>query len=348
MNFTNIRPHIGSCVRGILCLSILTTPLVGCESIYEGEGDCSRVYQVSFTHTMNIQELDAFGTKVNSLSLFLFDENGLFVTSKTETGDLLKADNYVMSFEDVDPGTYDLVAWGGLNDGNSFELAQGDKPVTKDDLICRLNRKTDEQGVSYSGSRLNDLFHAMEENVEFPARYGTTRVTSLDLTKNTNTVRIVLHNNSGGVLDENKFHFTITDNNGVMNYDNALLDDEYIDYREHIKRTEMLANPESRRSGEDDIKCLVAEINMARLVVGQNAVVRIEADGKDVPIVSLPLINLLLVAKGEANRPMDSQEYLDRQDDYTLFFSIDDQDEWYINAGIFVNGWKMIFQDADM
>lgn len=348
MKLSDIRRHILRSSRALLCLTTLA--MVGCDTIWEGEGDCTRVYQVSFTYTMNIKNTDTFAKEVESVSLFVFDQSGKLVAAKTDAGEALGTGNYKMSFDNIEPGTYDLIAWAGLTDNDSFSLIGGDSPVSKEDLVCRLNRLYDESNAAYSKKQLGALYHGMAERVEFTEHYGVNHVTTIDLTKNTNTVRLVLYNEDGRPLRENEFHFTITDNNGTMNYDNSLLDDEVIVYSEWTKKTDMLESPEQQMRS-DEVKtnyCVVAEIDLARLVLGQKPVLTVVQDGKDEPIIRLSLINLLLVAKGEVRESMDSQEYLDRQDDYTIFFKLDDNNEWYTNGVVFVNGWKMVFNNTDI
>ena len=51
---------------------------------------------------------------------------------------------------------------------------------------------------------------------------------TVPLVKNTNTIRIILQQMDGVTVEVDKFEFTITDDNGLMNYDNKLLEDENI------------------------------------------------------------------------------------------------------------------------
>ena len=49
--------------------------------------------------------------------------------------------------------------------------------------------------------------------------------------------------------------------------------------------------------------------------------------------------------KGEYNRRMDDQEYLDRQDEYNMVFFLDEGDRW-MDAYIYINSWKVVLQET--
>lgn len=198
---------------------------------------------------------------------------------------------------------------------------------------------------AYSDVSLNALFHGMKSGVQFPDAPGTHRAT-VDLMKDTNTVRLVLQHYDGKTLDPSDFSFTITDDNGLMNYDNSVMADETITYHEWTKRPAMVGTPGTGDADIESISSVVAEIDVARLMKGHNAVLTVTAAGKEAPVLRLPLIDLLLVAKGEARTSMSDQEYLDRQDDYTLIFFLNDQNGWYMSGGIYVNSWHVIYQSS--
>lgn len=349
MNFSALKNHPFRKWKLVFLLPLLGFCFVSCEPIIEGEGNCTRGYKVRFTYTMNMLGVDAFSTQVNSISLFVFDKGGSLVYSASESDEALRRDDYYM-LVDVEPGTYDLIVWAGLGDGDRFKLVGGDTPLTKEDLVCIMERDYDEEDAAFTKTPLHSLFHGMEEGVVFPEGYGAeVDVTTIDLTKNTNTIRLVLFEKDGRILDHTNYHFRVYENNGSMNYDNSLLDDEHIEYHQWIRQSTKIASPYfDNDASNDSIDCVVAEIDVARMMMEQNPIITVIADNKPEPIIRLALINLLLVAKGETYSYMDNQEFLNRQDDYTIFFQLDDNNEWYTNGVVFVNGWKMVFQNMDM
>lgn len=324
----------------------MAVTLASCDSaIYDDEGDCSVRYHVGFRYKKNVLDVDAFASQVKSVSLFVFDRNGSLVTSKTESGEALAREGYTMQI-DVAPGRYDLVAWCGLSEGDAFSLV-GTNPSCKEDLACRLAREKDAEGACCR-KPLNALFHGYAENVEFPDTYGDPVVGVVDLTKNTNTVRVILQHYNGKELDKDDFAFTITDANGLMNYDNRLLDDETITYRECKKQSGEVSLPKESRT-VTSISSVIAEIDLARLVKeGHAPELAVTCKDKTEPLLRLPLIDLLLYAKGDVPYAKDDQDYLDRQDNYNLIFFIDDDNGWYTNSGIWINSWHVMRQNSDL
>ena len=340
----------------MVALVMMSLAAASCEKVWDGEGDCSRSYQVAFTYTRNMLGTNVFGQRVKSLSLFVFDQDGNLVASKTETGDRLAQDGYCMTLDEneIGPGVYDLIVWGGLADGDSFTLAGGDNPLTKEDLVCRMTRQYDDDGNAFSDTELNGLYHGMANGVEFPNVYGKSKVVAtIDMMKDTNTFRIAIHQKNGRKLEADRFSFRITDRNGLLNYDNALLEDEPVVYREWTKKEGTMTDPEegSRMDGyatDGSITTVVAELSVARLHETMDPVLLVEYEGRQEPVVNLRLMQLLEMAQGEAWSTMQFQDFLDRQDDYTMFFRVDDDNSWYMQGGIYVNGWRVIFSDYDL
>lgn len=326
---------------GMILSALIVTALFGsCENIIEGEGDCSTIYKVKFTYTMNILETDAFASKVKSVTLFVFDKSGQCIYVKTESGATLANDDYAMEI-DLPVGTYDFVAWCGLDGNEDFRLAKADGPQSREDIVCSLLPES--RAATDCQKNLAPLWHGRADDIVLPDAAGEHVVSTIDLTKNTNTIRIILQHYKGKELNPDDFDFTITDNNHIMNWDNALLPCEEIAYREWSKiPTEVTMPDEESDSAEKTaVSSLVAELDVARLVKKDDiAVLTVSQKGAEKPVIRLPLIDLLLVAKGEARHEMDDQEYLDRQDEYNLIFFLDDEG-WYMNAGIWINSWHI-------
>lgn len=326
-----------------------TVALASCDSaIYDDEGDCSVRYHVGFRYKKNVLDVDAFASQVKSVSLFVFDRNGTLVATKTESGEALAREGYSMQV-DVAPGRYDLVAWCGLTESEAFSLVGGARPARKEDLACRLARVTPDGATAARRDKpLDALFHGYAENVEFPDTYGDHVAGVVDLTKNTNTVRVILQHYNGRELDKDDFSFTVTDDNGLMNYDNTLLDDEIIVYGECKKQSGEVSLPDGSRT-VTSISSVIAQIDLARLVKeGHAPELTVACKDKSEPLFRLPLIDLLLCAKGDVPYAKEDQDYLDRQDNYNLIFFIDDENGWYAKGGIWINSWHVMRQSSDL
>ncbi|MCH5228418.1 MAG: FimB/Mfa2 family fimbrial subunit [Muribaculaceae bacterium] len=334
----------------VLSLLCITTSLISCEGIYDYEGDCSKSYDVGIKFTRNILEANAFSNKVTSISVLVYNTAGELVYYDKEAGDPLKNDNYYMPI-DVKPGTYDIVVWGGLENSNSFLLNNGYIPATLSEASCHLQREEIE-GEHYSRSPLSPLFHGIARGVVIQdnEEIGHIRVADIDLTKDTNNIKVILTHNNEETINPDDYSFSVADANGRLNFDNSLLEDKEILYHAHTKYELPTVDIEEKatRSAVNVTNSMMAEIDMSRLMADRNPRLQIHRTDNDEPIVDLPLTQLLLHAKGEARSSMSNQEYLDRQDEFTLVFFLGDDNGWNMSAGIYINGWHMSFQYSDI
>lgn len=353
MKLSNIRRHILRNCKAVIALAAMVLPLAACEKIYEGEGDCRRFYQVAITQTRNMLGKDAFPDRVNSVSLYVFDQNGKLVTVKSESGEALKTENYLVKFDDgeIEPGIYDLVVWGGMEGNSSFELI-GSNPLTKNDFVCRLNREYNGT-QAFSDKELQPVFHGFADNVVFPEfEYGVIDVATVDLMKDTNTVYIVINQKNGRQLNVDHFNFSISDKNGLMNHDNTLLDDENIIYNHYTKRngtlTEEERNSKSRAYETGINSSVMGALSLSRLHNDTKPTLSVTYQDHNDPVLDISLMKLLDAARDGSGEQLPLQEYLDREHVYILEFTIDDDNKWYSPGGIFVNGWKVVLQDSNM
>lgn len=331
---------------GWLGLMLLCLATIACDGmIYDYEGDCSVVYRVKFRYDWNMKFADAFAHEVNSVTLYLLDEDGTVVWQRTEAGEALASEDYAMTV-DVAPGTYDLLAWCGTTDKGSFVIPDA---AVREGLTCTMIREHEADGSAFVDSDLDRLFHGYLEKQVFSDTEGVHTVT-MPLKKDTNNVRVVLQHLSGEAIDANAFAFSITDDNGAMDWDNSLLDDETVEYRAwHVDggEAEFEYDPQSRASAT--FSAAVAELTVPRLMTEHRGTSRLVVRNKETgkTVLSIRLIDALLMVKGYYNRPMSDQDYLDRQDEYALTFFIDEGYRW-VNTYIYINSWKVVLQDTEL
>lgn len=63
-------------------------------------------------------------------------------------------------------------------------------------------------------------------------------------------------------------------------------------------------------------------------------------------IINIPLIDYALLVKGNYQSRMDDQEYLDRQDSYSLVFFLDEKANWQAST-IYINSWRVVLSNSD-
>lgn len=328
-------------------LMLICLAMVACDgSIYDYEGDCSITYRVKFRYDWNMKYADAFANEVESVTLYVLDENGNVVWQRTEAGEALAADGYAMTV-DVEPGTYDLLAWCGTTDKGSFTISDS---ATREGLTCTMKREHDSVGSAFVRDDLDRLFHGYLEKQVFADTEGVYTIT-MPLKKDTNNIRVVLQHMSGEEIDASKFDFTITDTNGAMNWDNLLLDDEPIVYHAwHVDSGSAdLEHDASSSRATSTLSAAIAELTVPRLMMDNKGTARLTVRNTDTgdTVLSIRLIDALLLFKGYYNRPMSDQEYLDRQDEYPLTFFIDEGYRW-TDACIYINSWRVVYKEIGL
>lgn len=335
-------------VAGIMALS-------SCNGlIYDDEGDCDPYYKVRFRYDWNMKFADAFPNEVNEVTLYVVDDRtGRVVWSKHESGEALRSDGYLMDV-DVEPGTYSLIAWCGKGHRSSFAV---DDTETARLLRCRLTDREAPSGSfglqqgSHVRNYLENLYHGKLDTQEFPATQGV-HIYEVPLKKNTNNVHVVLQHLSGEPINDGDFVFSVTDENGLMDWDNSLLSDEPLTYFAWHTTTatagiEDPVHPDASSRTQVQVSAAVAELSVARLMEKHrySALLHIHSkDGKE--IVRLPLIDYFLLIKSANLRDMSNQEFLDRQDDYSMMFFLDEDNRW-VKMQINILSWKMVFQNYD-
>lgn len=335
---------------GFLSTFALLLLLASCNSIiYDEEGDCTVTNKLQFVYDKNMKFADAFKHEVTSVSLYAFDKTtGKLAWQTTDKGDALAQDGYAITLP-LSAGDYDLVAWCGLDNETSEESFTVKQMTvgtsTCADLSCSLNRKHDNDGKAYTDSYLYPLFHG-QLSLSLPNRDDGGEYTyKMPLTKDTNHLRIILQHLSGKDVDVSKFSFTLEDENGLLDYNNEPMDDEAIAYHEWNKESGA-AGVETNGNAQTSIKVAIADLTVSRLMVDHKVYLTIRnADNK--VVLKIPFIDYALLVKGKYNEDIDDQDYLDRQDEYSMTFFLDEKDDWN-DAFIYINSWRVVLSNVDL
>lgn len=342
-----IRVKMAPALLAVIAVSALSS----CDLVYEDEGDCATYCDVRFVYDRNMEFADAFPAQVEAVDLYVFDADGRFLRQVSERGDALKADGYTMPL-DLQPGRYTVLAWCGLGcERDSYEVPQPQPGVTTlAEMRCRLaDRQVTEEETAVG--EIDNLFHGMT-TFTLPDEEGKHTYT-VELTKNTNTVRVVLQNMSGEPLDADDFRFTITDENGLLDYDNSPLDDELLSYHPFYV-TQGTAGVNTDDDAITSVSAAMAEFTVSRLVKDKDTRPMLtitkaepESDGSHKTVLSIPLVDYALLVKGYYHRDMDDQEYLDRQDEYNLTFFLDNGGNW-LSSSVIINSWRVVLSDVGL
>ena len=337
------------------CLA-LTAALSGCDTIYE-ESDCVSSYNlIHFKYDYNMKRADAFGSEVERITMFLFDEETGLLVRRVEV-DKSELQNGQTLQLDIDPGEYDALVWAGYHE-QSFDIDPGFVGVSGAlDFHCRLKREEWSDGSAHVTSDLAPVFHGMK-HLSLPySSPSAPHTDSISLVKNTNVVRVVLQSLSGEQVNHEDFEFTITDGNGWLNHDNSLRDPAPITY--HPWRTvtgivDINTNPADAPSGgavpttfpetassRAVLGASLAEFTVNRLLDTNNPRLRVTNRRTGSTVLEVGVRDYALLVKGFYHEAMSDQEYLDRQDEYNMTFFIDENRSWISNI-IIINNWRIV------
>lgn len=311
-----------------------------CSMMHEDMDGCKQELKLKFKYDKNMKFADAFSSQVKTLSLHAYNKNGEMVFAKTEAvSDIEAAGGYFTL--DIKPCVYSLQVWAegeNVYDGSYKYSTKGKAEEGIENLDCKINR--DGRKVDHD---LNALYHGMMENVDLRMDDYGVKTFNMPLTKNTNNIKVVIQNASGKKLKASDFSFEIDDDNSWLDCYNDNIKEDSITYRPWSQYDGIVGAEKS----ETQVSAVVAEMTVNRLFANKNPRLKVYNNENGKLVFNIPLVDYALLVKGNYNKAMTDQDYLDRQDEYSFVFFVDDGMNW-LSASIFVNSWRVVLQNVDM
>lgn len=345
--------------------------MTSCEDsiIFDGEGDCSNLPpQVQFIfkkhrqalHSRPGYESDAFFSTVGTVHLFVYNSSGELVFDKTEKTDNLSSarelnlgnatDRCYLPL-DIEPGTYKLVAWCGLDENdhnNAFSLnLENTKAPHYKECGVKFNDLT---GHPVNLEKYESVYHGLVESVEIQIDPENPQIIPVELTKDNNDIAILIQHNNVS-LSEGDYSVVYVDANGTMNFeDNSISKHDVLEYHPH---SQSFLTSSTVYNGEDvEAGAMIAHISTSRLMNVNKDDARIEVRDKDGNTVfSIPFIKYVTGMQTFTN---DHQYYLDCEDTYNCSFfltgsSMNEDREYWVPYKIIINDWVIVpSQDTEI
>lgn len=313
--------------------------------IYDDLSKCGITLQ--FRYTYNMLQADAFRTEADWVEVYVFDADARLVARHRGTPEF-KDSVCSMKIPALAPGQYSFVAWAGgsrhQGEYSGFVIADLAQGAGVADLTATLPRNDD---GSYDHA-LNSLLNgSVTAGID-----GSPQVLEIPMLKCTKDIRVILlpmQDTREMVAEE--FTFSIEDANGTLDHEALPVNDDRVVYRQYYRSVTSgtgQAEPSAAKSGTIS-SALIADLNTSRLMYGSNPrlKVRDELNGNDIIDIDLGWY-LTLQAIGEHRHEWDDQEYLDRQDSYTLSFFIDMDTRTWLQTRIVINGWVISLTDVEL
>ncbi len=318
--------------------------LTGCSWVIEDDlAECPAELSVTFTYDRNIKFSDAFAAEVTSVNVWAFDPTGKLVWSGAESGEALKAKDFKLN-TGLPEGSYDFISWCGLKDNSEFNLANY-TPSSKEELEVKL--KTIAEGsTNVSVNYLPGLYHGSTSGVVYTIdpNKPTYQSANISLTKDTKDIRVLMQHLDGSPIENRDFEVTITDANSWLSSTNEVIPGcPVVTYKPWNVRYGQVTAPDAKPGTKsvDTVASLLFDLSTSRLITNSGAILTVHRNWDDKDIIRIPLIDYLLLVKGYYGNISD-QDYLDRQDDYSIVFFIDQNSNWYLADGIYINGWAVV------
>lgn len=332
---------------GVAAISVAATlSLSSCGVIYEDLDPCPPTgASVRFVYDYNMEYANAFHSQVDCLNLHVYDNEGKFVASYSETSSALADENYRMPLE-LPAGHYRLVAHGGLECENSsfapVKIPESGHLHTDLSVAMHPHCLTDD-----SHRNLHKFFYgALEIDI---VEENMTEAT-VKMMRNTNDVQVALQHLHGTPVDVNDFNFAIYDDNTLFRHDNELIPAGEVKYTPWATANRTTGTIDSDvRSDEEqtEVQVALAEMSVSRLVTSNQPRLHITKASDGSTVVDIPLINYMLLYKSHNITNMSNQEYLDRENQWSILFFLDEtkSDLWVKNV-IKINDWTVRINDV--
>lgn len=310
-----------------------------CEYIHEDLMPCERGVSLRFVYDYNMEYANAFPSKVHCLTLYIYDGEGNYVGTRVEKTDVLKDENYRMKI-DLEPGDYSMVAYGGVAcDDRSFTVI--DEPTDAADKLTTLSVQMSHNELT-SDKLLHDFFYG---KLDVTVEENNYKDETVYMMKNTNNIRIILQQMNGMPVSDKDFTFRIVnDDNTLFAHDNSLIENGAVTYMPWAQGQRTVGDGEE---GTGKVTVAYAEFSTSRLTVGNHPRLVIANNETGEDVLNIPLNDYLLLLKSDRYADMTDQEYLDRENEWSMIFFLDKNHLW-VDAQIIINDWVVRLNNVVM
>lgn len=321
-----------------LALAAATVVFAGCGSIFDELDPCAEGVRLKFVYDYNMEFADAFSQQADCLTVVFYNKEGQYVATSTASQGDVKNPDYRMDVE-LPAGTYTLFAYGGLVcDESSYNFT-----TRASDVSMSMHRVSLRDVLNNRGTIAANLHPHFYGSRDITVEEGAMRLQehTVDMMKNTNSVRVLLQQAGGHPLNSEDFDFSIDADNLSYNHKNFPQREAAAKYEPWTRGN---ANIGDDSSG---VSVAFAEMSLGRLMSDSNARLRITRRSDNHTLVDIPLVDYLLLLKSDLYAAMPSQEYLDRENRWSMIFLLDTNGSWVADQ-IVINDWIIKLHNVDI
>lgn len=338
---------------------VLLTVLSSCKDwIYDDLPECRSAQRLQLRFTKNILNTDAFGSQINHINVAVYDQSGKMILLRQEDRQLTEENNFNPEFE-LNDGVYDIVAWcEGIPVSDNYSSFQIEANRLGDDFSAAgATLPLSQSSIGeISDKDIRPLYYGRLNDVKVKYSTTITDLPILYLTKDTNLLTVILQNMDGNPIDPDLFEFRLEGCNSRLNVMNiplanpeftylprhlspiyASLDQEVTgdaDSQDVNRRMATLSAEETLPSG------VKAEFTTSRIMADQEQYLTVNRKDNGENIFRIPLVEYLMMIR-DYYQADSAQDYLDRNDRFTMAFFIKDDYSW-MRARVLINGWRVV------
>ena len=314
----------------LLCIALLAS----CTWVKDDTDDCPndrpsdlKGFWLNLHYTYNILDVEAVQKYVKDATVYVYDAAGNYVKRIDVPEATLAANSHRVKVEGLTEGDYRFVVWSGI--GNS-EYAIADDQAGMDDFRLSLAGGQQESAV-----KLPDLYYGSLETVHYDDKYASHDVY---LMKNTNQLAcLVVSISSDTKLEVEDYDMSIVTANGAMDVNNKLVADTETTYMPFSQKAAVVDDSEY-----GTLNGIQFDISTLRLMEDTDSRLIFQKKDSETPVfnISFPqFIGMVGSLYTNLGRPLTVQEYLDRQDFYTIVFFLSEDANTLLQLK--VNSWRL-------
>jgi hypothetical protein len=301
--------------------------MVSCTWVKDDLDDCPYGFWLKLRYTYNILDVEAAPKYVTDAYVYIYDSDGKYVKRiYVNRGDLVTND-YRVRIEDLPEGDYQFVVWSGM--GNSQYAVSGDTKTISDFRLSLVGA-----GGNYAGE-LPALYHGYLQSVHFDDSYAQYDV---ELMKNTNQLAcLVVTVSDEIIMNPDDYTLEVTADNVTMDAYNHVVPAATTTYEPFVKEGVIIDD-----SDYGKLPGIKFNIMTLRLMSDKDCrlILRNKQSGQSLFNISFAeYIGMIGTFYTNLGREIPVQEYLDRQDFYTIVFYLSAELDRLIQLQ--VNSWRL-------
>ena len=320
------RPHKYRALKqicSILCILLMTS----CTWVKDDVDDCPYGFWLNLHYTYNILDVEAAPEYISEVMVYVYDADGNYVSRLDVPQSVLKANGHRVRIEGLPEGDYQFVVWSGI--GNNAYAVSGDRS-TMDQFSLSLA-----QSGSTVSSHLPDLYYGNLQTVHFDDSYV---VHDVYMMKNTNQLScLVVTMSDDATVSPDDYDMRVVSANGTMDARNRLISDNMITYEPYVRNAVTFDDAEY-----GELNGVNFGISTLRLMEDRDCRLILEKKdtGDAIFNISFPeYIGMIGALYTNLGRELSVQEYLDRQDFYTIVFYLSSDLDQLVQLQ--VNSWRL-------